>query len=269
MQPASLSIVQETVLCLCCSSHHRVGMNNSTTPRLNLLPTSPATLHRAGGGRRLTHRRAFLHRQPLHPATHQHAALRPPPTQGGGGGVLQHDPPPGLPVHPFPRLQGCGSALHLPACRQGPQRHHLTQEAAQPPQVRGLECCGKGKWGRCVGDMGALSRGMHPSHQQQMCMLERTMTAAWQQRSPTSTTYPRRLIYDTLHAPGAKGGEADGFAGAGAFFPPGLFDDGRPGRGSMPLGWEHLSGECMSGAWGAETAVGAPGWPGRQRRARG
>ncbi|KAL6768149.1 RAD54B [Auxenochlorella protothecoides x Auxenochlorella symbiontica] len=52
-----------------------------------------------------------------------------------------------------------------------------------------------------------------------------------------------KLIYDTLHAPGAKGGEADGFAGAGAFFPPGLFDDGRPGRGSMPLGWEHLSGK--------------------------
>ena len=51
-----------------------------------------------------------------------------------------------------------------------------------------------------------------------------------------------KLVYDAIHSPGAKG-DAEGFAGAAEFFPPGLLDDGRPGRGSLPIGWEHLSGE--------------------------
>jgi hypothetical protein len=36
---------------------------------------------------------------------------------------------------------------------------------------------------------------------------------------------------------------AEGFEGVGALFPPGLFDNGRPGRGEMALGWEQLSGK--------------------------
>lgn len=60
-----------------------------------------------------------------------------------------------------------------------------------------------------------------------------------------------KLVYDAIHSPGAKG-DAEGFAGAAEFFPPGLLDDGRPGRGSLPIGWEHLSGE----RW----AEGGRGW---------
>jgi hypothetical protein len=36
---------------------------------------------------------------------------------------------------------------------------------------------------------------------------------------------------------------AEGFEGVGELFPPGLFDNGRPGRGEMALGWEQLSGK--------------------------
>jgi hypothetical protein len=36
---------------------------------------------------------------------------------------------------------------------------------------------------------------------------------------------------------------AEGFEGVGELFPPGLFDNGRPGRGEMALGWEGLSGK--------------------------
>ncbi|KAK9808913.1 hypothetical protein WJX72_006358 [[Myrmecia] bisecta] len=53
-----------------------------------------------------------------------------------------------------------------------------------------------------------------------------------------------KLIYDVINAPfNQGGGGVDGFEDCGQFFPPGLFDDGRPGRGSMPLGWEALSGK--------------------------
>jgi hypothetical protein len=36
---------------------------------------------------------------------------------------------------------------------------------------------------------------------------------------------------------------AEGFEGVGELFPPGLFDNGRPGRGDMAVGWEELSGK--------------------------
>eukprot|EP00775_Hariotina_reticulata_P012633 gene12633-12762_t len=52
-----------------------------------------------------------------------------------------------------------------------------------------------------------------------------------------------KLIYDTLHSKAqADGAVAEGFEGVGELFPPGLFDNGRPGRGDMALGWEELSG---------------------------
>jgi hypothetical protein len=41
----------------------------------------------------------------------------------------------------------------------------------------------------------------------------------------------------------ADGAVAEGFEGVGELFPPGLFDNGRPGRGEMALGWEELSGK--------------------------
>jgi len=46
-------------------------------------------------------------------------------------------------------------------------------------------------------------------------------------------------MHDALQADGAV---AEGFEGVGELFPPGLFDNGRPGRGEMALGWEQLSG---------------------------
>ncbi|KAK9834193.1 hypothetical protein WJX81_007238 [Elliptochloris bilobata] len=64
-----------------------------------------------------------------------------------------------------------------------------------------------------------------------------------------------KLIYDAMHARSAGGGESgsgkeggggpDGFEDCGRFFPPGLFDDGRPGRGraAWPPGWPALSGK--------------------------
>eukprot|EP00887_Chlorella_sp_A99_P002466 scaffold10.g2466.t1 len=55
-----------------------------------------------------------------------------------------------------------------------------------------------------------------------------------------------KLIYDAIHSnakPDAGDKVAEGFEGCDRFFPPGLFDDGRPGRGGMPLGWENLSGK--------------------------
>lgn len=36
---------------------------------------------------------------------------------------------------------------------------------------------------------------------------------------------------------------AEGFEGVGELMPPGLFDNGRVGRGEMALGWEELSGK--------------------------
>lgn len=53
-----------------------------------------------------------------------------------------------------------------------------------------------------------------------------------------------KLVYDAVHAAGGRG-DTEGFAGAADFFPPGLFDDGRPGRGALPRGWEHLSGKDL------------------------
>jgi len=41
----------------------------------------------------------------------------------------------------------------------------------------------------------------------------------------------------------ADGSVAEGFEGVGELMPPGLFDNGRPGRGEMALGWEELSGK--------------------------
>lgn len=41
----------------------------------------------------------------------------------------------------------------------------------------------------------------------------------------------------------ADGTVAEGFEGIGELMPPGLFDNGRPGRGEMALGWEELSGK--------------------------
>lgn len=52
-----------------------------------------------------------------------------------------------------------------------------------------------------------------------------------------------KLIYDALHSKAREGGGIEGFEGVQALFPPGLFDDGRPGRGGVALGWEALSGK--------------------------
>lgn len=46
-----------------------------------------------------------------------------------------------------------------------------------------------------------------------------------------------------LHRPQADGTVAEGFEGVGELMPPGLFDNGRPGRGEMAIGWEELSGK--------------------------
>lgn len=52
-----------------------------------------------------------------------------------------------------------------------------------------------------------------------------------------------------ITTPPAAGEKAtEGFEGCEAFFPPGLFDDGRPGRGGMPQGWEALSGKLAVAA---------------------
>ena len=49
-----------------------------------------------------------------------------------------------------------------------------------------------------------------------------------------------KLIYDALHSAAARADEggpaAEGFEDAGRFFPPGLLDNGRPGRGGVSLG---------------------------------
>jgi DNA repair and recombination protein RAD54 and RAD54-like protein len=81
-----------------------------------------------------------------------------------------------------------------------------------------------------------------------------------------------KLIYDVIHS--KQGGASDGFEGCERFFPPGMyhaypvagalfvrmyahkwtcadqlllctgvFDDGRPGRGGLAIGWEALSGK--------------------------
>lgn len=52
-----------------------------------------------------------------------------------------------------------------------------------------------------------------------------------------------RLIYDGLHRSVGDGEEAVGFEGAAQFFTPGIFDNGRTGRGGMLPGWESMSGE--------------------------
>jgi hypothetical protein len=72
----------------------------------------------------------------------------------------------------------------------------------------------------------------------------RTHAAAHPARSPAPHTTPQ-LIYDALHskAAAADGAAAEGFEGVGALMPPGLFDNGRAGRGDMALGWEELSGK--------------------------
>ena len=50
-----------------------------------------------------------------------------------------------------------------------------------------------------------------------------------------------KLIYDALNS--YEGNQADGFENCDQHFPPGLFDDGRKGRGGMAPGWEYLSGK--------------------------
>ncbi|GIL43573.1 hypothetical protein Vafri_1202 [Volvox africanus] len=62
-----------------------------------------------------------------------------------------------------------------------------------------------------------------------------------------------KLIYDAVHSKAAAvgggggedgdGGRADGFEDVGSLFPPGLFDNGRVGRGGMAAGWEAVSGK--------------------------
>ncbi|GAB4814175.1 hypothetical protein N2152v2_001221 [Parachlorella kessleri] len=55
-----------------------------------------------------------------------------------------------------------------------------------------------------------------------------------------------KLIYDALHSNAhsdKEEGGAQGFEDCGRFFPPGMFDAGRAGRGGMMVGWEALSGK--------------------------
>jgi DNA repair and recombination protein RAD54 and RAD54-like protein len=55
-----------------------------------------------------------------------------------------------------------------------------------------------------------------------------------------------KLIYDMVQSSSAARSSdpaANGFAGAGEIFPPGIFDAGRGNRGSLPPGWENLSGK--------------------------
>ncbi|GLC33814.1 DNA-dependent ATPase protein rad54 [Pleodorina starrii] len=61
-----------------------------------------------------------------------------------------------------------------------------------------------------------------------------------------------KLIYDAVHSKAAAaaagddgegGGRAEGFEDVGSLFPPGLFDNGRVGRGGMAAGWEAVSGK--------------------------
>ncbi|DBA95427.1 TPA: DNA-dependent ATPase protein rad54 [Trebouxia sp. C0006] len=52
-----------------------------------------------------------------------------------------------------------------------------------------------------------------------------------------------KLIYDALNHVNKDSGVAEGFEGCGQFFPPGLFDNGRVGRGGLAQGWELLSGK--------------------------
>ena len=51
-----------------------------------------------------------------------------------------------------------------------------------------------------------------------------------------------KLIYDVVHSTQSDSA-ADGFKDCEQFFPPGLFDNGRVGRGGMAPGWEVLSGK--------------------------
>ncbi|KAG2497992.1 hypothetical protein HYH03_004251 [Edaphochlamys debaryana] len=56
-----------------------------------------------------------------------------------------------------------------------------------------------------------------------------------------------KLIYDAIHSKAALAGEegdkVEGFENVGSLFPPGLFDNGRAGRGGMAVGWEAVSGK--------------------------
>ncbi|QDZ25380.1 SNF2-like helicase [Chloropicon primus] len=51
-----------------------------------------------------------------------------------------------------------------------------------------------------------------------------------------------KLIYDVVHST-VGDSAADGFENCDQFFPPGLFDNGRAGRGGMSEGWEELGGK--------------------------
>jgi DNA repair and recombination RAD54-like protein len=51
-----------------------------------------------------------------------------------------------------------------------------------------------------------------------------------------------KLIYDVVNSM-QKDTVPDGFEDCGKFFPPGVFDNGRVGRGGMALGWENFSGK--------------------------
>jgi len=56
-----------------------------------------------------------------------------------------------------------------------------------------------------------------------------------------------KLIYDVVHATaGVDPKAAQGFQDCDKFFPPGVFDNGRAGRGSMAEGWEFLSGKMAA-----------------------
>ena len=51
-----------------------------------------------------------------------------------------------------------------------------------------------------------------------------------------------KLIYDVIHST-VSDSAADGFADCAKFFQPGIFDNGRVGRGGMSPGWELFSGK--------------------------
>ena len=56
-----------------------------------------------------------------------------------------------------------------------------------------------------------------------------------------------KLIYDVVHSSaGVDPKAAEGFQDCDKFFLPGIFDNGRAGRGSMAEGWEFLSGKMAA-----------------------
>lgn len=84
---------------------------------------------------------------------------RPHSPAGCGDRVLPPDPPPALPLPPFPRVQGCCRPVCHSKGGEGAVRHHLPAQAAQPPQThlggakqvgQGESCSGARMALRCV-----------------------------------------------------------------------------------------------------------------------